>query len=444
MTRQIPDRSIDSTLRFGCLLAVVGLALGTSSLTAQQQAARRGTIKQLDAAQCAVTITSDGRDLDFTVVAKTRFAGPTGQPLQEGLKHSGFKPGAAVMFRPQVKDRKPVLEGLKLLASAGSPGGVIEDLGEWIRQSPPKVDMSQVKPLVDMSPEDRYKGFQGGLYPDGKNERPADHTAAGLALAKQVRPLDKDGRPVSDGKIVLLTIGMSNTNQASSGFLRMAGRETGLNPKLVLVNGALGGMVANRIQTLDGNKTYANGQNVKYWPYVDEQLGKAGVARPQVQAIWLKEADPGPTLSFPDHAKILQEEQVKVLHILHDRFPNLKLLYLSSRIYGGWAKVRLNPEPYAYESNFAVKWLIEQQLQGDPKLNYDPSKGATKSPWLSWGPYLWANGTTPRASDGFFNVKDDLREDDRTHESTQGQDKVGRELVKFFKADPTAQPWFVK
>ncbi len=301
--------------------------------------------------------------------------------------------------------------------------------------------MSQVKPITDMSPDERYKGAQGGLYPEGRNVRPANHTTAGLALSQQIQPLDKEGEPNADGKVVLLTIGMSNTQQASSGLLRMAKKETDLNPKLVLVNGALGGMVANRIQTLDGNKTYSNGKNIKCWPYVDEQLGKAGVTRPQVQAIWLKQADPGPTLPFPDHAKLLQEEQVKILHILHDRFPNLKLLYLSSRIYGGWAKMRLNPEPYACESNFSVKWLIEQQLKGDAELNFDPGKGAVKSPWLSWGPYLWANGTTPR-TDGFFYVESDLREDDRTHESEQGQDKVGRELVNFFKADPTSRGWF--
>jgi hypothetical protein len=38
---------------------------------------------------------------------------------------------------------------------------------------------------------------------------------------------------------------------------------TSLNPKLVIVNGALGGMVANRIQTLERNKTCTNGRNIK-------------------------------------------------------------------------------------------------------------------------------------------------------------------------------------
>jgi hypothetical protein len=127
---------------------------------------------------------------------------------------------------------------------------------------------------------------------------------------------------------------------------------------------------------------------------------------------------------------------------MRDRFPNLKLVYISSRIFGGWAKVSLNPEPYAYESNFAAKWLVERQINRDPDLNFDPTHGPAKAPWLSWGPYLWANGTTPR-SDGFFYLEDDLREDDRTHESDQGQDKVGRQLIKFFKTDPTTRDWFL-
>jgi hypothetical protein len=419
----------------------LSLAVGTSNLKAQQQSAERGVIKQVDSDNGRITITAAGKDREFAVVGQTRFADASGKSIEAGLKLPGFKPGAAVMFRPQMRDGKPVLGALKLLDAKPGSGPPIENFGAWIRQTPDKVDMTQVKPITDMSPDERYKGFQGGLYPEGKNERPAGHTAAGMVLAGQIRPLDQQGQASTNGKIVLLTIGMSNTNQASSGFLRMAKQETDLNPRLVLVNGALGGMTASRIQNLDGNKTYENGQNIKYWPYVDEQLTKAEVTRAQVQAIWLKEADPGPMLPFPEHAKILQQEQVKVLHILHDRFSNLKLLYLSSRIYGGWAKVRLNPEPYAYESNYSVKWLVEQQLTGDADLNFDPGKGAVKAPWISWGPYLWANGSTPR-QDGFFYVEDDLREDDRTHESEQGQDKVGRELIKFFKADPTSRGWF--
>jgi hypothetical protein len=420
--------------------ALFAFVLFSGQILAQQKTkapqAQRGTLKAVDAERGVVTITADGKDQEFEVVSQTQIQDLAGQPAKDGLKSPGFQPGAAVMFRPLQHDGKAALGGVKLAAPAGAPSAA-----DRIRQPPPKVDMSQVKPLSDMSPNDRYKGHQGGLYPDGSSERPAAHMAAGMALAKQIAPLNIEGQPSADGRIVLLTIGMSNTMQATSGFLRMVKQEKDINPKLTIVNGANGGMTADKIQFIDGGRPYGNGPFVKYWEYVDEQLTKAGVARPQVQAVWLKEANPGPTKPFPDHAKELEDQQVKILHILRERFPNLKLVYFSSRIYGGWAKVNLNPEPYAYESNFAVKWLIERQIKGEADLNFDPSKGRVKAPWISWGPYLWANGSTPR-KDGFYFVEDDLREDDRTHESEQGQEKVGRELIKFFKSDPTSRDWF--
>jgi hypothetical protein len=119
---------------------------------------------------------------------------------------------------------------------------------------------------------------------------------------------------------------------------------------------------------------------------------------------------------------------------------------MSSRSFGGWAKGKGgkppgNSEPFSYETGFAVKWLIEQQLKGDPALNYDSAKGEVKAPWLSWGPYLWANGATKR-TDGFHFDLDDFREDDRMHHSPAGMKKVGHHLLHFFQTDATTRTWF--
>jgi hypothetical protein len=162
-----------------------------------------------------------------------------------------------------------------------------------------------------------------------------------------------------------------------------------------------------------------------------------------VQAVWIKQADAGPSSGFPQYARTLENELAKIVQVLARRFPNLKLTYLSSRTYGGYAKTRLNPEPYAYESGFSVKWLIEKQLKGDPELNYDPAKGRVTAPWLSWGPYLWARGSTKRA-DGFSYEESDFAAADGTHESPSGQRKVAQLLLDFFKHDATTRPWFVK
>jgi hypothetical protein len=39
-----------------------------------------------------------------------------------------------------------------------------------------------------------------------------------------------------------------------------------------------------------------------------------------------------------------------------------------------------------------VKWLIADQIAGNPELNYDPAKGRVRAAWLAWGPYIWADG----------------------------------------------------
>ena len=257
-----------------------------------------------------------------------------------------------------------------------------------------------------------------------------------MALAKQIQPLDAEGKPSPAGSIVLLSIGMSNTSQVSQGFAKALADEQGKNPRVVFVNGAQGGMTAAAIQDPEDQ-----GRGTKYWTTVDERLKAAGVSRAQVQAVWIKQADAGPTQGFPAYAQKLQEELARIVQLLPGRFPNVKLAYVSGRTFGGFAKTPLNPEPYAYESGFAVKWLIQQQLQGDPALNFDPNKGGVKSPWLSWGPYLWDNGVAKRP-DGYHPEESDYGPDG-THHAAPGIEKMGALLLEFFKTDSTTRPWFV-
>ena len=187
-------------------------------------------------------------------------------------------------------------------------------------------------PLTDLGTKE-YKGFKGALYPDGKNTRPANHEVAGLVLAKQVQPLNKDGKPSSDGKIVLLGIGFSNTVQGFSGFMNAAKDDKDINPKVLLVNGAMGGMAAFMVHKPD------EGRGKLYWTTVDEKLNGADATRQQVQVVWIKETNPAGAQDggFPKYTQDLQAQLGDIMRILHDRFPNLKLAYVSSRSYGGWA-----------------------------------------------------------------------------------------------------------
>jgi hypothetical protein len=129
------------------------------------------------------------------------------------------------------------------------------------------------------------------------------------------------------------------------------------------------------------------------------------------------------------------------MQIIKAKFPNVKLCYLSSRIYAGYASSALNPEPYAYYSGWSVKSLIEDQINGDTALSYSGSNA--RVPWLSWGPYLWADGITPR-SDGLTWLCPDDYLNDGTHPSKKGRDKVAAMLLKFFTTDETSIPWFLK
>jgi hypothetical protein len=265
-------------------------------------------------------------------------------------------------------------------------------------------------PLTDMGRR-RYRGFRGGLYPAGRNRPSIDYLRKGLAAARQVRPID--------GKIVLLSIGMSNATAEFSAFKRVADRDPAKSPTLTIVDGAQDGWDAERMKS-----------DPTYWDSVDARLIAAGVSAKQVQAVWLKEAIAGEDRRFPKDARALQADLRAIIRSMHVRYPNLRLIYLSSRTYGGYAITGLNPEPAAYDSGYAVRGVIQDRMSG--KL---------KGPWLGWGPYLWTDGLRGR-SDGMVWACQDV-DDDGTHPSKTGVQKVVTLLTAFFKTDPTARRWFV-
>lgn len=277
----------------------------------------------------------------------------------------------------------------------------------------------------------RYQGFEGGLYPGGSNRRPDAHTAGGLRAASHIQPRDRNGNPDPNGKIVVMTFGYSNTAQESDWLLFFGGGSALRNPSVQLVNGGIPGLSADRIVKLGALPT----------PLLNAELTKAGVTEEQVQVIWYKQAVESPTGTFPDHAETLRGFNEWILQQLKIVYPNLQIAYMSTRAYGGYGLSGVNPEPYAYETGFSYKWLIEQQINGDPALNYDPALGPVKAPWISWGPYLWADGETPRADGWFWRCSD--FQSDGTHPSFLGAVKVGGQVARFFERDPTSVGWYL-
>ena len=126
------------------------------------------------------------------------------------------------------------------------------------------------------------------------------------------------------------------------------------------------------------------------------------------------------------------------MHNAKAHFPNLRIAYLGSRIYGGWSGGRLNPEPYAYEGAFAARWLIQDQIKGDADLKFDDAGGSAVAPLLLWGPYFWADGTTPRKADNLVWQRADLGPDG-THPSTSGRQKVAGNAAEILQGRSAGQ-----
>jgi len=241
-------------------------------------------------------------------------------------------------------------------------------------------------PINDLGPRLYLNQFQGGLYVHGSKQVPPAHILAGLAHGAAIQPLDTAGRPNPAGRYVLLSVGMSNTTQefwaanhrgpaTSWSFAGQAAANSIVNhTTLAIVDGAMGGQAAN---------VWVSPSASNYNRVRDEQLAPLGLTEAQVQAIWLKQADIQPTVALPSanaDAFILEKALGDIVRACKIRYPNLQVVFLSSRIYAGYATTLLNPEPYAYESGFSVQRLVQAQINQMAIGQVDPIAGGRPEP----------------------------------------------------------------
>ena len=307
-------------------------------------------------------------------------------------------------------------------------------------------------PLTDLS-SGSYFGNQGGLYQGGINQPPADHDSAIRARRNAIKPLDVNGDESPFGKYVLLSIGRSNATQewcsaatrppcAAWTLMGRAAADPAVNHyTLVIVNGADSGK--------QDAQRWASPTSPNYDRIKTSRLAPLGLSENQVQVVWAELDDIYPVNTLPSDsadAQVLLSHLGQVMRALRARYPYLRLVFLSSRLYAGYATTDLSPEPYAYEQGFAVKWLIDSQIKemrGSPPNPWAGSLNYVKkaAPVLVWGPYLWAKGESPR-SDGMMWRRTDF-ESDGTTPSQDGENKVGIALLNFFKTSPYTRCWFV-
>jgi hypothetical protein len=307
-------------------------------------------------------------------------------------------------------------------------------------------DFSWLVPLNDLGTAPYRLGLYGGLYEDGSNVMPADHFAAGLAAAAKIQPRDADGQPSTDGKIVFLAVGFGETARIMQAFLPLAAADRRVErDKLVILNAA------------------RDGADYRFWaerpsgiPRYDlvamDTLAPAGVTPQQVQVAWLQiitDRTNEPLGIANADAYRLKMHIAETLREMKRQYPNLRIAYLSSRVYGGYSQSGFNPEPFAYETGFSSRFVVTAQMEQarmeNPHLQFDPHAGLLDyrqdiAPWVAWGPYLWANGAEARA-DGLNWLRADFEADGETL-APSGAAKGAKQLFDFLLREPTAKSWF--
>lgn len=386
-----------------------------------------GTLKSVDVEKGTVVVFAGGQDRTLTADKNLKVLDTQGKELADGLKSQEFKEGARVTVTVEREKERLVLTAIQLRPADARPSRPQASASE-----PEKTSVG-LKPLTEMTAADKYKEEEGGLYGAGRNEPPPKHEAAAKEAMANIVLLDAEGKPAPDGKIVLVSISMSNATQEFSVFKRIADSDPQKSPRLTIVDCAQGGQAMAQWARPDARP----------WGEAQRRLAAADVSPNQVQIAWVKLANVGPSGELSQHGQKLYDDTLAVLQIAKSKFPNLRVAYLGSRIYAGYARSKLNPEPYAYEGALVVRWLLRDQMKGEAALNFDAALGPVKSPLLLWGPYFWADGMTPRKSDGLIWERSDLGSDG-THPSDAGRQKVANMLLSFFKTDPLARTWFVK
>lgn len=314
-------------------------------------------------------------------------------------------------------------------------------------------------PLNDLGPGTYTRdgeSEQGGLYPDGSNQRPMDHDIAGQAIAAAITPRGPDGSPTppaQGGKIGLLALGMSNANMEFSGghefaddaFINRANGQIPLDhpdkakaDSVVLVSGAIGGCAA---------VDWADATN-DCWADAKTLFTDAGLSRLQVEVIWMEQAVSHPSGEFRESAQYLQTLLRRIAQNIFKKFPNCQIVFLSTRTHALTTTKPQNPEPYAYETGFANKWLIEEQITGNANLCFknpndpDSCPDGVQAPYLCWGSYHWVNGPIPRSDLKTWDCWD--VQEDRSHPTACGVHKVADQLLAFFETNPIATPWYLR
>jgi hypothetical protein len=248
-----------------------------------------------------------------------------------------------------------------------------------------------------------------GLY-ENANTMPDSHAVA----APEITP--------NNGIVGVASLGMSNGSQEWEAFMELAGGVDVLSPSVRFANGAVSGKTIS---------AWADPSD-SAWSIALSRIESDGLSAGQVQIVWMKMGSQLPELSGSRSQRIAAERDWLDATIANAAmvFPNLVRIYISSRIYAGYNSSQNHNEPETgFDNGLSVKAIVADSVAGKTAV------------WTAWGPYLWADGTTPR-SDGLTWECSDFQSDG-VHPSARGEEKVAGLLASFFSSDESACGWFL-
>jgi hypothetical protein len=279
-----------------------------------------------------------------------------------------------------------------------------------------------------------YMSYVGGLYPGGTNTPSGTYAKDLLNACKMVVPIDTFGNASATGNIVFISIGGSTSGHLFDSLQSKTANNPKTNPalKLLKCSNGFGSASLNSIINPED----------PYWEHVIQIIHGSSSSYRQVQVIYLESDDTSVNVKFPSRPDTVKTELQACFRTLKQQFPNCKLVYLLGRTktfeYDTIKQKRFNREPAPYYFGWAVKWAIQDQINGAPGTAY---KGKNPvSPLITWGWYEW--GTDTPRQDGFMWTQADTK--DGLHATPVGEDTLSTRFQNFLLKDQAAKAWYAK
>ncbi|MGH7139690.1 MAG: hypothetical protein ACREHD_28455, partial [Pirellulales bacterium] len=154
------------------MLRVAACCLGITLLPAANSTAAEllAVVKEVKADQRMIVFAAGGREHAVRVPSDAKVVDAEGEELREGLASKQLQLGVSVTLTVEAADGKRVLRTIRLEKAVAPKGNADTSRPNPPKPSspPPRQDTSGLTPLTDLGSK-RYQGFEGGLYPEGRN-----------------------------------------------------------------------------------------------------------------------------------------------------------------------------------------------------------------------------------------------------------------------------------